>query len=95
MANLTNFSFEFFYEIFTEDASLRFLYHGAKKSKMTKNSIQGGSYLEKYSILFSKGAFNAEINAGILCDTGEVVEFHYLYSDTLISSLRLHLAFQS
>ena len=42
MADLTNFSFEFFYEIFTEDASLRLLYHGAKKSNMTKNSNQGG-----------------------------------------------------
>ena len=42
MAHLTNFSFEFFYDIFTEDASLLFLYHGAKKSKMTKNSNQGG-----------------------------------------------------
>ena len=45
MANLTNFSFEFFYEIFTEDASQLLLYHGAKKSKMTKNSNQGGSCL--------------------------------------------------
>ena len=34
-----------FYEIFTEDASLRLLYHGAKKSKMTKNSNQGGPAL--------------------------------------------------
>ena len=42
MAHLTNFSFEFFNEIFTEDASLLLLYHGAKKSKMTKNSNQGG-----------------------------------------------------
>ena len=42
VAYLTNFSFEFFYEIFTEDASLLFLYHGAKKSKMTKNANQGG-----------------------------------------------------
>ena len=33
VAHLTNFSFEFFYEIFTEDASLRLLYHGAKKVK--------------------------------------------------------------
>ena len=32
----------FFYKIFTEDASLPLLYHGAKKSKMTKNSNQGG-----------------------------------------------------
>ena len=32
----------FFYKIFPEDASLCFLYHGAKKSKMTKNSNQGG-----------------------------------------------------
>ena len=30
-----------FYEIFTENASLLHLYHGAKKSKMTKNSNQG------------------------------------------------------
>ena len=42
VAHLTNFSFEFFYKIFTEDASLPLLYHGAKKSKMTKNSNQGG-----------------------------------------------------
>ena len=42
VAHLTNFSFEFFHETFTEDASLLFLYHGAKKSKMTKNSNQGG-----------------------------------------------------
>ena len=40
-ARLANFSFEFFYEIFTQDASLLFLYHGAKKSKMTKNSNKG------------------------------------------------------
>ena len=32
----------FFYQIFTEDASQPLLYHGAKKSKMTKNSNQGG-----------------------------------------------------
>ena len=48
MAHLTNFSFEFFNEIFTEDASLLFLYHGAKKSKMTKNSNQGGPALTLY-----------------------------------------------
>ena len=43
VAHLTNFSLEFFItnDIFTEDASLFFLYHGAKKSKITKNSNQG------------------------------------------------------
>ena len=41
VADLTNFSFEFFYEIFTEYASLLLLYHGLKKLKMTKNSNQG------------------------------------------------------
>ena len=45
VAHLTNFSFEFFYEIFTADAYLSLLYHGAKKSKMTKNSNQGGGVL--------------------------------------------------
>ena len=45
MAHLTNLPFDFSYEIFTEDASLLFLYHGAKKSKMTKNSNQGGPAL--------------------------------------------------
>ena len=58
MAHLTNFSFEFVYEIFTADASLPFLYHGAKKSKMTKNSNQGGGSCLKscnspYSEIFS------------------------------------------
>ena len=38
-------SFEFFYEIFTEDASLLSLHHGAKKSKKAKNSNQGGRAL--------------------------------------------------
>ena len=42
VAHLTNFSFAIFYEIFTEDASQSLLYHSAKKSKMTKNSSQGG-----------------------------------------------------
>ena len=41
MAHLTNFSFEFFYEIFIEDGSLLLLYHGAKESKMTKTQIKG------------------------------------------------------
>ena len=34
----------FFYKLFT-DASLPLLYYGAKKSKMTKNSNQGGGVL--------------------------------------------------
>ena len=51
VAHLTNFSFEFFYKIFTEDASQPLLYHGAKKSKMTKNSNQGGSCLNNFSFL--------------------------------------------
>ena len=38
-------SLEFFYEIFTKDASLLLLYHSATKSKMTKNSNQGGPAL--------------------------------------------------
>ena len=45
VAHLTNFPFEFFYKIFTEDASQSLLYHGAKKSKMTKNLNQGGPAL--------------------------------------------------
>ena len=41
MAHLTIFPFEFFNEIFTDDAS-QLLYHVAKKSKMTKNPNHGG-----------------------------------------------------
>ena len=41
---------EFFYEIFTEDASQRLLYHGAKKSKMTKNPNQGGPDLSRSTL---------------------------------------------
>ena len=35
----------FFYDIFTEDASHLLLYHGTKKSKMTKSPNQGGPAL--------------------------------------------------
>ena len=38
---------------FTEDASQLFLYHGAKKSKMTRNSNQGGPALTLMSMCFS------------------------------------------
>ena len=51
MAHLTNFSFELCYKIFTEDASLPRLYHGAKKSKMTKNSNQRGSCRKYYQLI--------------------------------------------
>ena len=50
MAHLINFSFDFFYDIFTENASLRLLYHRAKKSKMTKNSNQGGPALKRAEV---------------------------------------------
>ena len=46
VAHLADFSFEFFYKIFTEDASLPLLYYGAKTSKMTKTSNQGGPALK-------------------------------------------------
>ena len=52
MAHLTYFSFEFFYKILPEDASLPLPYRGAKKSKMTKNSNQGGPALKQNSIAF-------------------------------------------
>ena len=55
MAHLTNVSFEFVYEIFTEDASLLFLFDGAKKSKMTKNSNQGGPALTFFLPTFPCG----------------------------------------
>ena len=44
MAHLTNFSFEFFYETFIEDASQRLLYHGAKSQKNDQKlkSREGG-----------------------------------------------------
>ena len=41
------FSFVFFNAIFTENASLLCLYHGAKESKMTKNSNQGACHSKK------------------------------------------------
>ena len=53
VAYLTNFSFELFYEIFTERMPLYFfLYHGAKKSKTTKNSNQGGPALSEVQLFF-------------------------------------------
>ena len=51
------FLWMFFYKFFTEDASL-LLYHGAKKSKMTKNSNQGGPAppLEAILVIFGRRA---------------------------------------
>ena len=40
VAHLTNFSFEFFYNIFTEDAALLLLYHGAKSQIWPKTQIK-------------------------------------------------------
>ena len=64
VAYLTNFSFaiEFFSQIFTEDASLFLLYHSAKKSRMTKNSNQGGGVLpfNKRVILLLTRHFNSQ-----------------------------------
>ena len=81
MAHLTNFSFEFFYEIFTEDASLLLLYEGAKRSKVTKNSNQGGP--AKY-----------RISRGMLFDmtTWYVVTFsRHLFKLTFLAYISLHL----
>ena len=47
-----------FYEIFAEDASLLLLYHGAKKSKMTKNSNQGGPGNIQYLATGNEGKTN-------------------------------------
>ena len=66
MAHLTNFSFEFVYKIFTEDASQRLLYHGAKKSKMTKNSNQGGPALNKCK--YNKIQYNTRRRASVRGD---------------------------
>ena len=44
-----------FCEIFTEDSSPLLLYHGAKTSKMTKNSNQGGPALNRYVGTFAIG----------------------------------------
>ena len=55
VAHLTNFSFEFFYAIFSEDASLPLLYDAAKKSKMTKNSNQGEGSCVKSNYYLTTG----------------------------------------
>ena len=46
MAHLNHPFFDFFNTTCTENASLLLLYNGAKKSKMTKHSNQGGSCLK-------------------------------------------------
>ena len=64
MAHLTKFSFELFYKIFTAEASLPLLHHGAKKSKMTKNSNQGGPALSCLTALAK-----ARLEMPIVCAT--------------------------
>ena len=75
MAHLTNFSFEFFYKIFTEDASLCILYQSAKKSKMTKNSNQGGPAF--------KGKENCEN------ERGETASFKYNFVQKTNATVQL------
>ena len=45
--HLTTFSFELLYEIFTEDASLFCLYHGAKKVKKDQKLKSRGHALKR------------------------------------------------
>ena len=74
MAHLTNFSFAFFYEIFTEDASLPILYHGAKKSKMTKNPNQGGPALNQpRNTIFSASDATVTLHLSVLITTCSAV----------------------
>ena len=47
MAHLTNFSFEFFYKIFTEDASQPLLYHVCKKVKNDQKLKSRGPALKQ------------------------------------------------
>ena len=75
VAHLTNFSFEFFYEIFTEDAS-QLLYHGAKKSKMTKNSNQGGPALRKWTLLLKQKPARMSVKRTVMFKTN-VSELKY------------------
>ena len=53
MAHLTNVSFEFFYKIFTEDASLSLLYHGAKRVKNDQKLKSRGSCLKLVLLLIN------------------------------------------
>ena len=81
MAHLANFSFEFFYKIFTEDASLHLLYHGAKKSKMTKNSNQGVNLCSFSQFSFP---FNFQMANALVLKFG-TIPFRCLFSNTLLA----------
>ena len=71
--HLTNFSFEYFYAIFTDDASLLFPNRGAKKSNMTKNSIKGSFLKAGPPLDLSFWSFLTFLHHGI-----EKVERHLL-----------------
>ena len=90
---MTNFSFEFSYKIFTEDASLLFLYHGAKKSKMTKNSNQGGPALNNLHAYHGRVGGNQLPPVNLLLPrmTGRNMRPHVIYF-TNWSPLRLRWA---
>ena len=78
MAHLTNFSFEFSYENFTEDASQRFIYHGAKTKKNDQKLKSRGSCLKHifffHFILEAQPTVDKRVNYGVLWLCG------YLYS---------------
>ena len=85
MAHLTNFSFEFSYKIFTEDAPQPLLYHGAKKSKMTKNSNQrGGGGGPALSLTGLAYHFCPDVLAGSIVGPNQNCPFFLLRQDPLI-----------
>ena len=65
MAHFTNFSFEFVYKIFTEDASQPRLYYGAESQKWPKTQIKGGVLLK--SIICVKRSLNAKPKESFIC----------------------------
>ena len=93
VAHLTNFSFELFYTIFTADASLLVLYHGAKKSKMTKNSNEGilrQDPLYAIIVIFGRRSFNLVVESSskqmkktsLLCACTVVITLETQHFDT-------------
>ena len=83
-----------FYAIFTQGAPLLFLYHGAKKSKMTKNSNQGGPRkARKFRFLEDNGKrkrFYSTVSAGLYVTPGTSVTCAYQQKFCWKEKLRNH-----
>ena len=90
---LTNFSLEFFHEIFTEDASLLLLYHGAKKVKHDQKLKSRGSCLKTlfsaHLMIMPRHVYSQKVVSGLLITLSVFLAFVLFQGDSTTKADRV------